>query len=64
MSQYTGNIDNLPVALMACNYAVAPMLGSPIYVDGPTASECKMGKNPNYPGLCSVNEKYKGPFFH
>lgn len=63
MSQYTDSLKT-PVALMACNYAVANMIGSPTYVPGPAASGCTTGKNPKYPGLCSENEKYDGQFFH
>lgn len=41
-----------------CNYAETNVIGAEIYEDGPTASACKTGTNPNYPGLCSENEKY------
>lgn len=45
-------------SLIACNYAVSNVKGMPIYEIGPTASECKTGTNPDYPGLCSPDEKY------
>lgn len=34
------------------------MQGAYVYESGPTASECKSGTNPDYPGLCSINEDY------
>lgn len=42
----------------ACNYAFTNMINQPVYIFGPPASKCASGKNPDYPGLCSVNEKY------
>lgn len=56
ISKYTEK--NRRYSLMACNYAVTNMDSMPIYEDGPTASGCQTGTNPNFPGLCSVNEKY------
>lgn len=41
-----------------CDYAVTNVVGGQIYEEGPTASKCKTGTNPKYPGLCSENEKY------
>lgn len=44
-----------------CNYSVINIVGDPVYIAGPTASQCKTGTNPKYPGLCSTNEKYDLP---
>lgn len=44
------------VTLAACNYAYNSIVHFPIYKKGPIASQCSTGKNPTYPGLCSVNE--------
>lgn len=41
---------------LVCDYSFNNVVGSPVYVPGPTASLCTTGTNPNYPGLCSVNE--------
>ncbi|XP_014093978.2 antigen 5 like allergen Cul n 1 [Bactrocera oleae] len=43
---------------MACNYASKYAIGVPVYSIGEPASECKTGRNRNYPGLCSTKEKY------
>lgn len=45
--------------LMACNYAFTNLVGSPVYVSGPTASGCTTGVNIDFPALCSVNEQIK-----
>lgn len=42
---------------MACNYAYPNLLGTPVYVSGPTASGCTSGTNSKYSGLCSTSEK-------
>lgn len=63
-SRYTDKQTNMPYTLMACNYAVSNIIGVPIYEEGPTASGCKTGTNPNYPGLCSENETYEAQYFH
>lgn len=44
-----------------CDYSVSNIDGDPVYVPGPTASQCKTGTNPKYPGLCSENEEYELP---
>ncbi|KFB44656.1 venom allergen [Anopheles sinensis] len=48
-----------PALYTVCNYSSANVVGEPVYSKGPTASACKTGTNPNYPGLCSVNEIFK-----
>lgn len=40
-----------------CNYSFNNILGSPVYVAGPTGSQCANGTNPFYAGLCNLNEK-------
>ncbi|SPP72729.1 antigen 5 like allergen Cul n 1 [Drosophila guanche] len=42
----------------ACNYASVYAIGVPVYSAGEPASECRTGTNPQYPALCSVQEKY------
>lgn len=44
--------------VIACNYAAGNLMQKPIYNIGAPASQCKTGRNPNYPGLCSVNENF------
>lgn len=51
--QDAGNNRNL---LMCCNYASANLVGFSSYKTGPTASRCKKGTNPVYPGLCHESE--------
>lgn len=34
------------------------MEGNHVYESGPPGSKCKTGTNPDYPGLCSVDEDY------
>lgn len=41
---------------MVCNYASIYALDTPVYTVGQPGSRCLRGKNPYYPGLCSVNE--------
>lgn len=48
--------------LVACDYSCTNLIGAPIYKAGQTASECKTGTNPKYPGLCSESEKYEEPY--
>lgn len=42
---------------LVCNYSFINLQEQPIYVKGTPASQCKTGSNPNYPSLCSTNEK-------
>lgn len=42
-----------------CNYAFTNIHNKPIYDAGPIATKCKTGTNPNYPALCSKNEKFE-----
>ncbi|XP_055390554.1 antigen 5 like allergen Cul n 1-like [Condylostylus longicornis] len=39
--------------LLACNFATTNIYDEPIYISGPTASECPAGTNPQYYGLCA-----------
>ncbi|KFB42353.1 AGAP006417-PA-like protein [Anopheles sinensis] len=39
-----------------CNYSFTNIINQPVYVRGTTASGCTTGQNPQYPGLCSLNE--------
>lgn len=50
-------------SLLACNYAVTNVNGRPIYEAGETATGCKSGTNPEFTGLCSVDELYEKPYF-
>lgn len=52
--------------LLACNYAITNMIGSPVYAkvtstDPEVASKCTTGVNPSYSALCSVNEVFVLP---
>lgn len=47
-----------------CDYSRTNIYGSAVYVSGTTASACKNGTNPQYPGLCSVNENYGGVWYY
>lgn len=42
---------------VTCDYARTNLGTQSIYKSGPPTSECKTGNNPNYPNLCSKNEK-------
>lgn len=53
-SRYTQGGWN--TVLVACNYSNTNMIGQSIYKAGRTASGCKTGRNPKYPGLCSESE--------
>lgn len=44
--------------LITCNYAVGNIAPKSAYKIGAPASECKTGKHPKYPGLCSEKEDY------
>lgn len=58
----TNQGKQMKAILMVCNYSRSnPYKGDKVYVAGPTASGCKTGTNPKYPGLCSQNEKYEEP---
>ncbi|XP_062558435.1 antigen 5 like allergen Cul n 1-like [Armigeres subalbatus] len=41
---------------LVCNYSITNIINQPVYKSGPTASKCATGQNPDYIGLCSVNE--------
>lgn len=52
--------DGYDTYLVACNYATTNFVTLPVYrVCSKAASECKSGTNPDYPALCSLNEKVK-----
>ena len=55
ISQYTNG--KWKSSLMACNYAVTNLLGTPVYVTGAPASGCSTGTNSKFSGLCSASEK-------
>ena len=48
ISQYTKG--EWKSSLMACNYAVTNLYGTPVYVSGDSASGCKSGTNSKYSG--------------
>ncbi|XP_029732953.1 antigen 5 like allergen Cul n 1-like [Aedes albopictus] len=41
---------------LVCNYSITNIINQPVYKAGPTASKCVTGQNPDYAGLCSVDE--------
>lgn len=49
---------NMETLTTACNYAHTNVIDHRIYRAGAAASQCKTGKNPQYPFLCSVKESY------
>lgn len=49
---------NWNCVLIGCNYNAGNLQQYPVYTVGPLGSQCRWGRNPNYPGLCSVNEDY------
>lgn len=55
-SSETNDGVNWETLTTACNYAHTNVIGAPIYIAGPTASECQTGTNPQYPNLCSTAE--------
>lgn len=57
ISKYTKNGEKM--SLIACNYGVRNLIGFPVYEEGATASECSSGTNPQYQGLCNIDEKYE-----
>ncbi|XP_037040532.1 antigen 5 like allergen Cul n 1-like [Bradysia coprophila] len=44
------------VGLLACNYASTNFGGTPIYRSGPVGSQCELGTDGTFPGLCTLNE--------
>lgn len=61
-SKYLKEFENKEwnATLLVCNYSHNnPLIGDKVYVAGPTASACRTGTNPNYPGLCSELEQYQ-----
>ncbi|XP_055913718.1 antigen 5 like allergen Cul n 1-like [Eupeodes corollae] len=44
--------------VFTCNYSWTNIRNAKLYIPGRAASQCKTGKNTQYPGLCSINEKY------
>lgn len=52
------NVGDDRKSVIVCNYSKSNIENTPTYVEGPAASDCKTGSNPDFPGLCSVDEKY------
>lgn len=52
------DVRNHHCTVIGCNYNAGSIVDIPTYEIGPTASRCKTGTNPTYPGLCSENEDY------
>lgn len=50
--------------MLTCNYALGNGPHEMVYEPGPAASGCESGTNPEYPGLCSVDEKWKHFYFN
>lgn len=44
------------ITVFTCNYSFDIIEEQKVYVSGPAASECQTGTNPQFPGLCSINE--------
>lgn len=47
-------------SLLVCDYSMKCSSGHPVYnsTSDAAASGCQNGKNSNYDGLCSIDEKY------
>lgn len=57
MIEYTKQ-DEYYCKQIVCNNNAAVLQGLPVFTFGAPASRCKMGKNPNYPGLCDRSEDF------
>lgn len=55
MAQYTDG--QWKTSLLACNYARTNIEDLPVYISGPTASQCTTGRNSQFNGLCSLAER-------
>lgn len=44
------------VGLIVCNYASMNFGGTPVYRSGPIGSQCVLGSDGTYPGLCTLDE--------
>lgn len=53
---YYKDTNGFYATLLACNYAITNMLGSPVYIKGAKASKCTTGANPTFDALCSIKE--------
>lgn len=49
-------LNNWNSYLLTCNYASTNMIDAPVYRSGPATSECKLGRDSVFPGLCKTNE--------
>ncbi|XP_062542523.1 uncharacterized protein LOC134210495 [Armigeres subalbatus] len=50
--------------LFVCNYGFTNTIKQPVYVTGPPGSQCLLGRNPDFPGLCrTVKIVVKYPSF-
>ncbi|XP_017850489.2 antigen 5 like allergen Cul n 1-like [Drosophila busckii] len=50
--------DGLNNFLLACNYAVSNVAGQRVYAAGVVGSQCQLGTNVNFDGLCKFAEIY------
>lgn len=48
--------DGNKFTVFVCDYSLTTVANFPVYAVGPAASKCKTGNNPQFPGLCSINE--------
>jgi hypothetical protein len=55
MSKYID--EGFKTTLIVCNYSTTNIHGEPVFDTGRLASKCKTGENPEYRGLCSVDEE-------
>ncbi|XP_041771442.1 antigen 5 like allergen Cul n 1-like [Anopheles merus] len=47
----------MDVYYFVCNYSFTNIMDRSVYQSGPTASQCKTGRNSKFPGLCNASEE-------
>lgn len=57
------NDGSMVSTLLACDYSRTNLNGGKVFVAGKSTSECKSGKNSEYPALCSEHEKYEAWYY-
>lgn len=48
--------DSIYTSLLTCNYASTNIIGFPVYRRTVNGSECQLGQNPEFMGLCHPDE--------
>lgn len=58
MGHWIEETEGLHQYYLVCNYGVTSSMHRKIYATGPPGSDCKTGRDPKYPDLCSPLERY------